>query len=137
MVYTNSFQEVTSIFSGGVLNYVSQESRCPVCRMDCIVTYHFIPQSPDIFFFSLLQGKVTTEATLPTRVNLGQHSYQLYAYTLYHPVTDPKLTAHFTAVFFNEGRRLIYDDRKGQFQSHNKMSLSSKPVVSVWLMKIN
>jgi len=134
-IYTTNHAEITSIFSGGVLNYISQESRCPECRSDCVVTYHFHPESPEIFFFSLLQGQETTEASLPTEFNLGPHIYHLYAYTLYHPAANPGQTAHFTAVFYDEGRRLVYDDKKLRLESRKQTKLSSKPVVSVWLMR--
>jgi len=156
-IYTTSASFITSLFSEVTLCSSTQEGRCRACLGDCIVSFHFPDGYPDIFFFALLQGTETTERTLQETYQLGPYRYRLYAYSLYHSATgnvdndteesdkrsekakvnndQHQSVSHYTSVFFDDGRRIIYNDIKGSLSSRQNQKLSSTPVVSVWLIR--
>jgi len=109
--------------------------RCLACHENCDLSYHFIPEPLGLFICSLLQGEITLESNLQTTFQIAQTTYNLFAYTRYHPVHTSKGIAHFSLVFYDEGGRFTYDNRFSKFISGNKQKLSSFPIVSVWLLK--
>jgi len=157
-VFTADVAAVTSMFSEVALCCSTQEGRCRACLGDCIVSYHFPREFPDIFFFPLLQGYVTTERTLQDTYRLGPHLYKLYAYSLFHSATSKnrykdseesdgasekskmdfyqaKGISHYTLVFYANGARIVYNDIKGCLSSRQNQKLSTAPVVSIWLIR--
>jgi len=134
-IFTSDLASMLSNFSGNNIVVSHQESRCPGCKSTCQVSYHFYPQKPDVFVCNLLVGNHTLESNLQPTYYIGSTKYALFAYSLFHPASNNSGTSHYTIVFYDEGRRLVYDDRMDHLVSYNKRKLSGNSVVTLWLIK--